>query len=456
MDYFVKAHHDLDINEKKEIYSQFQNFKVSFLEKGVSYFNNEIVLFDNDEVFVEFENRIIKGYDSSSNNNLDKYYNQLKNSSIKFRHFFTNLIWLYNFPIRNESKLRKTKVEEIQFFLDTQDISFIESKIPKEGILSYGNLYHSKYFDINFIYFFVKNYKQTNKNYNEIINSIDINSLVKEISSENLLNKSTLPSIHILNYLFNPELYEPIGSREDKQKIVTYFMEDYDNDTLDEDLRNIRKENHLKDSDSLFLYAIEFDGKLKKRKKEKATNNLKKAFINTNKKEKRTTEINTRDKRKKFDLENQQNENKNKILSGLEAEKLVYEYELKLINKTTLLKILTNIDKYSSFKEIHKDIDLIIHYSKNIYAKAPFDIISHRENEILFIEVKSTINNEIYFSSNEIIFAYENFKNYEVRIVKDSEIYVFELEKNILEEIYTNLNKNSYSIENISFRVNFL
>ncbi len=97
-------------------------------------------------------------------NNLD--YNQLKNSSIKFRHFFTNLIWLYNFPIRNESKLRKTKVEEIQFFLDTQDISFIESKIPKEGILSYGNLYHSKYFDINFIYFFVKNYKQTNKNYN--------------------------------------------------------------------------------------------------------------------------------------------------------------------------------------------------------------------------------------------------------------------------------------------------
>ncbi len=235
MDYFVKAHHDLDINEKKEIYSQFQNFKVSFLEKGVSYFNNEIVLFDNDEVFVEFENRIIKGYDSSSNNNLDKYYNQLKNSSIKFRHFFTNLIWLYNFPIRNESKLRKTKVEEIQFFLDTQDISFIESKIPKEGILSYGNLYHSKYFDINFIYFFVKNYKQTNKNYNEIINSIDINSLVKEISSENLLNKSTLPSIHILNYLFNPELYEPIGSREDKQKIVTYFMEDYDNDTLDED-----------------------------------------------------------------------------------------------------------------------------------------------------------------------------------------------------------------------------
>lgn len=76
----------MDINEKRSIYS-IQNFKVSFLEKGVSYFNNEIVLFDNDEVFVEFENRIIKGYDSSSNNNLDKYSNQLKNSSIKFRHF---------------------------------------------------------------------------------------------------------------------------------------------------------------------------------------------------------------------------------------------------------------------------------------------------------------------------------------------------------------------------------
>ncbi|AXX91138.1 hypothetical protein CPU12_10235 [Malaciobacter molluscorum LMG 25693] len=456
MDHFTKSHHDLSIEEKREIYSQFQDFKNTFLEQGVSYFDKTIVLFDNDDVFDDFESRIIKGYDSSSDNNLDKYLHQLNNASSKFRHFFANLIWLYNFPIRNESKLRKTKINEIALFLNTSDFSIIEPKIPSEGILNYGNLYHSKYADINFIYFFVKHYKQTNRSYNDIINNIDINTLTKEISSENLPNRTTLPSIHILNYLFSPDLYEPIGSREDKQKIVTSFMGDYDIDCLDEDLRNIRINNGLKDSDSLFLIAMEFNGKLKKRKKESLPNILKKAFINHTKKSRKIKDINTKDRDKRFNLEKQEKENKCKILNGLRAEELVYQYELKRINKSKLVNLLTRMDKFNNLSNIHKDIDLIIHYSKNIYAKAPFDILSHRNDNILYIEVKSTTSDVIFFSLNEIIFAYENYNNYEVRIVKDDEIYIFELEKDILKSIYQTIDKTPYTIENISLRVNFL
>lgn len=114
------------------------------------------------------------------------------------------------------------------------------------------------------------------------------------------------------------------------------------------------------------------------------------------------------------------------------------------------------MDKFNNLSNIHKDIDLIIHYSKNIYAKAPFDILSHRNDNILYIEVKSTTSDVIFFSLNEIIFAYENYNNYEVRIVKDDEIYIFELEKDILKSIYQTIDKTPYTIENISLRVNFL
>ncbi len=457
MKYFIKSHHDLEPSEQEEIYNLFQNFKNTFLEEGISFFDPSIKLFEDDSVFEDYEKRIIEGYDSSENNSLDKYSKQLNNASTKLRHFFANIVWLYNFPIRNESKLQETKIKEIILFLNLSDSYLIENKIASEGILNYGNLFHSKYADINFIYFFVKHYRQTKKNYNEIINNIDINTLTKKISSEYTTNKSTLPTQHILNYLFAPNLYEPIGSRDDKRKIVCHFMGSYDDSYLDEDLRYIRFENQMKNSESLFWFANDFKGKLKERVKRKKQRVLKKAFINSSKKCNKTFEFNSKNKDAKFSFEDSQSENDNKISTGLAAEELVWQYEVERVNKAQLVNILIKLDIYNNLDNINKNINDIMHYSKNLNWKAPFDIVSCRNNKILYIEVKSTTNDIIYFSKNEIIFAFRNYDNYEVRVVHSNEIYVLNFEKDILENIYSLIqNELLWSLEKISFKVNFL
>lgn len=455
MIYFTKSHHDLEYEEKVSIYKLFQDFKNNFLEEGVSFFDPNIKLFEDESIFEDFENRIIKGYDSSNNNSLDKYSKQLEDASMKTRHFFANLTWLYNFPIRNESKGRQTKINETAIFLNIKETTSIETKIASNGILNFGNLFHSKYADINFIYFFVKHYIQTKEDFNKIINNIDINTLIEEISSTNKLNKSTLPSKHILNYLFNPSYYEPIGSREDKRKVVASFMGDYDDSTLDEDLHTIRLSNNLEDSNSLFYNGREFEGKLKKRKKKKEYS-LKKAFLNKSKSNKKQFQFNCNKKSDKFDFDKLSSDYENKIKKGLEAEELVLEYEKEVVNKSDLTNLINKIDKFNSIGIIASNIDKIMHYSKNIYMYSPFDIISCRNKSILYIEVKSTTNDTIFMSRNELIFAYENFDNYEVRVVKDKEIFKFDLDKNTLEDIYKSLHNESWLVENISLKLNFL
>ena len=48
-----------DIKHNNLVYDEFLKFKEAFFEKGVSFFNHNIVLFDTNEVFEEFEKRII-------------------------------------------------------------------------------------------------------------------------------------------------------------------------------------------------------------------------------------------------------------------------------------------------------------------------------------------------------------------------------------------------------------
>lgn len=457
MTYFIKSHHDLERTEQEKIYNLFQNFRNLFLEKGVSFFNPSIKLFEDDSVFDDYERRIITGYDPSENNSLDKYNNQLSDASIKLRHFFANILWLYNFPIRNESKLRETKIKEIVLFLNLTDSHSVEDKIASEGILNFGNLFHSKYSDINFIYFFVKNYRQTKRNFNDIINNMDINTLTKEISSEQTTNKSTLPTQHILNYLFAPELYEPIGSREDKRKIVCHFMGSFDDTTLDEDLRKIRFEKKLDNQDSLFWFGKDFTGKPQERVKKKKQNILKKAFINFSRKKMKPFEFNSKNDDDKFNLESLQLQNENKINNGLKSEEQVLKDELNRVNKPQLINILIKLDMFNNLNNISRNIYKIMHYSKNINWKAPFDIVSCKDNEILYIEVKSTLGDTIVFSQSEIIFAYENYENYEVRVVHDNNIYVVDIEKEMLLKIYSLIQSELlWSLEKVSFKLNFL
>jgi len=94
-----------DTKHNTLVYEEFLKFKEIFFEKGVSFFDPTIKLFDDDKVFYEFENRIIQNYDDSKLKSLNKYLNQLKGSSKKFRHFFACIIWLYNYPIHDKKIL---------------------------------------------------------------------------------------------------------------------------------------------------------------------------------------------------------------------------------------------------------------------------------------------------------------------------------------------------------------
>jgi len=230
---------ELDINIS--IYDRFLKFKDIFFRDGKSIFDSSIKLFDNNEVFEEFEKRIIKNYDSSKKNSVEKYTLQLKNSSKKFRHFFSNLIYLYNLPIHETYK--ETKINEILTYLDYSiDKSSINKLFIEDGIASYGGLKRSKYYDINFLYFFTKKYKDNLLiNPNELINTLNLYELMSPLTNEKIDNRNLLPSRHMLNYLFNPDVYEPIVNTSCKENIVKYYLGKVNKNTIDEDILSIRK-----------------------------------------------------------------------------------------------------------------------------------------------------------------------------------------------------------------------
>ena len=92
----------------------------------------------------------------------------------------------------------------------------------------------------------------------------------------------------------------------------------------------------------------------------------------------------------------------------IDAELLVYESIKNHVDTKILGRELNKLFDDNKIVEIHSQIDRLVHYSKNFNAFAPFDLISTRGEEIIYIEVKSTTSNEIYFSTNEIKFAYNH------------------------------------------------
>ncbi len=119
----------------------------------------------------------------------------------------------------------------------------------------------------------------------------------------------------------------------------------------------------------------------------------------------------------------------------------------------TRLREIYNIQEVDT---MNNKIDELIHYSKNYNQYAPFDLLSTRDNDILYIEVKSTTTDKIYFSKNEIIFAYNHLDNYLVIVVKNNEMYSIDIE-DIMIELYDQFqNTNSrWTIETITFKLEF-
>ena len=149
------------------------------------------------------------------------------------------------------------------------------------------------------------------------------------------------------------------------------------------------------------------------------------------------------------------NKYKKQIENGLNAELLVYNEIIKDIDKKVLANELGKRLGFEKFSEIGNKLEQLIHYSKNFDKYAPFDLLSTRGQELVYIEVKSTTGNEIYFSKSELQFAYDNIDNYLVKIVKDGEIYDLLL-NDVLYEYFECKNLiNSWTIDTIRVKVDF-
>ena len=429
-----------DIKHNNLVYDEFLKFKESFFEKGVSFFNPNIMLFDTNEVFEEFEKRIIKNYDDSKLKSVSKYLKQLKNSSEKVRHFFACIAWLYNYPIYD--KKNSTKTFEIKEYLGEYYNDDLENTVFKySGIASYGLLSQYIYYDINFIYFFTKQYITLKSNSHNIINNLDLYTLMKEISTENFKNMQKLSSRHMLNYLFNPDTYEPIVDTSCKENIVKHYLGKVNKNTLDEDILSIRK-NQIGFDISLFDIC-------------KKSGISKTAYVLELELEEKKDDFIVSLSSKNYKDDDLLDKYKKQIENGLNAELLVYDEIMKNIDKKVLVNELGKKLGTEKFGEINNKLEQLIHYSKNFDKYAPFDLLSTRGQELLYIEVKSTTGNEIYFSKSELEFAYDHIENYVVKVVKDKEIYNFSIDEILFEYFEYKEKINVWIIDTIKVKISF-
>ena len=429
-----------DVKHNNLVYDEFLKFKEAFFEKGVSFFDPNIELFDNNEVFEEFEKRIIKNYDDSKLKSVSKYLKQLKNSSEKVRHFFACIAWLYNYPIHD--KKNPTKTYEIKEYLGEYYHEDLENIVFKySGIANYGLLSQYIYYDINFIYFFTKQYITSKNNPHDIINNLDLYTLMKKISNEDFKNMQKLSSRHMLNYLFNPDIYEPIVDTSCKENIVKHYLNKVNKNTLDEDILSIRK-NQIGFDVSLFDIC-------KKSGISKTVHILELEF------EEKKDDFIVSLSSKNYKYDDLLDKYKKQIENGLNAELLVYDEIMKNIDKKVLVNELGKKLGTEKFGEINNKLEQLIHYSKNFDKYAPFDLLSTRGQELLYIEVKSTTGNEIYFSKSELEFAYDHIENYVVKVVKDKEIYNFSIDEILFEYFEYKEKINLWLIDTIKVKISF-
>jgi hypothetical protein len=245
----------------------------------------------------------------------------------------------------------------------------------------------------------------------------------------------------MLNYLFNPDIYEPIVDTSCKENIVKHYLGKVNKNTIDEDILSIRKDK-IGFEVNLFdfcktsgitrtAYVLDLDII-------EGSNNF-------------TVSLSSKNYKNDDLIEKY----KKQIENGLNAEILVYNEIIKEVNKKVLANQLGQQLGFEKLSEISNKLEQLIHYSKNFDKYAPFDLLSTRGQELVYIEVKSTTGNQIYFSKAELEFAYEHIENYLVKVVKDGEIYDLLL-NDVLYEYFECKNLiNSWTIDTIRVKVDF-
>jgi len=432
-------------NEKNQrIYNKFLEFNECFFDKGFSFFDKKIQLFDNDDVFDEFERRCIIKYDASAKSHKEKFLKQFSNASQKVRHYFANLVWLHDYPIYD--KKIETKCTELKQSLDVYyEEQSVRKSLVEAGIASYGLLNQHIYEDIVFLHFFTKEYRKTKSNPHEIIKHIDLTKLRNEFSDEKFDDVQAVPSRHMLNYLFNPDYYEPVVSTSAKRDIVKFFNYDCSKQDIDDCIYQIR-ETQFGFEDSIYGYVLNYEDHSQR----KSIAIIIKYDNEDNKPDDSITLNCTVDSNEDL-LENA----KRKLENGMSAEELVYQSIKKNVDEKVFINQFVK-NYHAKVEMVVENFEKLIHYSKYYDRYSHFDLISTKGQELLFIEVKSTLGDEIYFSRNEIKFAYKHLENYQVKVVKDKTIYDIEM-GNMIKEVFETLydNQQSWQCETIKFKVNF-
>lgn len=259
---------NLEINIEK-----FNKFREVFIINKRCYFTGKKIF--NYENIIEYEKQIIKQYDSSNRSNQAKYRDQIMKgmtNSKSFNLFFTNIYYLYDLFRQTDNKINR-----INFYLNCylKDFEVIkkdktstssDSKIKKvlnsinlnievnedtcaNGIINSVAYNTNMYYEMNFIYVFLKKVFENKINYLEIIESIKFEDIIDSTKghSKEIYN---FVSRNALLYLFYPEKYEPILSYEDKKSIITYYLGSVKNEflaELDADLLFIRNQLRMVD-----------------------------------------------------------------------------------------------------------------------------------------------------------------------------------------------------------------
>ncbi|MFW2600640.1 protein NO VEIN domain-containing protein [Aliarcobacter butzleri] len=264
---------------------------------------------------------------------------------------------------------------------------------------------------------------------------------MKEISNEDSKNMQKLSSRHMLNYLFSPDIYEPIVNTSCKENIVKHYLNKVNKDTLDEDILSIRK-NQIGFDISLFDIC-------------KKSGISKTAYVLELEFEEKKDDFKVSLSSKNYKDDDLINKYKKQIENGLNAELLVYNEIMKDIDKKVLVNQLGKQLGFEKLNEISYKIEELIHYSKNFDQYAPFDLLATRGQELVYVEVKSTTSDEIYFSRAELEFAYEHIENYLVKVVKNEIIYDILTENIIYEYIELKKRLNLFVIDTIKVKIDF-
>lgn len=422
------------IENNKEDYQLFLDFKESFFVNGCSYFDKSLKVITQENLD-EFEERFITNYIAGSEQDFnEKASEQLQNSSKAFKHLFSNYIWLYNFFFSSVdsgsykiSKSVSSKHNEIESYLgEIIEIDFI----PEYGFANCGTSYNTrKDVEMCYIHIFIREIFKNSallSQENELIyfiKNMNVKTQIKNYIGANLF-KSGIKNI--LLFLLMPNRFEPIVSYGDKESIVNGFgMIDSEKD-IDENLLLIRKKFNINRSFYEDEYILIW-GNVKASKKTKIKSAKKAIVIPTSKKQSISNKIKVKTNDDLHD------EYDNKLKAGQNAEEFVFlDLKEKFMSKKKEIEyiniIFNKLSSMYSFEEVkhltRSPLKEISMFSKYVYTTAPFDIVYPNGSDIKFVEVKNCSSKpyKIYMSVGELNFAYENSENYELKIVVDNEV----------------------------------